>query len=205
MKVFILLVFILIGCTQLKYKSDIGFLNSAQANSPEFPLKINGKTCKDSEGKIGLCSFRIKSDEDLRINLLSWPEDRKINFTCSDNIDFNKSFHVPKKKDFTASITSLDFSDDLSFTCIVKIFRANDEQKISYMAKFHITIVDSKYQGREEIYRLNDHLIIGQHSYYTIINGKAYRHKTSHRIKKENDVLKVLSVSEMGRINSYGF
>lgn len=201
---YLFLILVLLSCAKLEYKTDIGFLNSAQANSPEFPIKINNKTCKDSNGQAGLCSFRLKSDKDLNIDLLKWPEERRINFTCTDNIDFNKTFHVPKKNDFSVSITPSDFSSALSFACIIKIYRGNDEQRIAYMAKFHITVIDSKYQEREEIYKLGESLVIGQHSMITVINGKSYKKKTTYKPKKKEQNTQVISVSEMGRINTYG-
>jgi hypothetical protein len=193
----------LFACQSLKYKSDIGFLNSAQANSPEYLVKINGKFCKDIDGMIGLCAKRIKSNEKITFVLDKRPYSYRVNVECSSLVDFSLSIDVLANSSFEFEITPDKFPEAKTFTCIGEVFPQDREEEVSAFWHTRFVVYDKSYQARESINVQGDQLVLGQHAKYTLLNEeKNISKKTSYNFK---DVKRAWSESEIMRMNFYGY
>lgn len=201
-----LLLFILLtacSCQPIKYQADLGFLNSAQANSPEYLVKINGKYCKDMDGQIGLCAKRIKSNEKIRFIMDKRAYSYRLNVGCSSLVDFNLSVDVLENAVFEFSIDPEAFKEAKSFTCIGEIFPQDRKEEISAFWHTRFVVVDENYQGRESIYSQDGILVLGQNAKYSLLNeDKIIKKKAS---VKSDGVEKAYSESETMRFNYYGY
>jgi hypothetical protein len=194
---------ILVACGQLEYRADLNFLNSAQANSPEYLAFINGKPCKDMDGQIGLCAKRIRSDEKITMALDKRPYAYRLNVVCSSNVDFKLSVDVVEDKPFSFDILPASFGGLKSFTCTGEVFPQDRPQEVSAFWHARFVIYDKNYQAREEIYSARDTIIFGQHAKYTLVNDEiVLKKKTTYNFKK---VKRAFSESELMRFNYYGY
>lgn len=201
-----LLFFILLtacSCQPLKYKADLGFLNSAQANSPEYLVKINGKFCKDLDGEMGLCAKRIKSNEKISFILDKRAYSYRLNVSCSSLVNFKLSVDVLENANFEFSIEPEAFQEAKSFTCIGEVFPQDRSESVSAFWHSRFIVVDKLYQGREEIYSQDGALILGSNAKYTLLNeDKIIKKKTAI---KADGISKAYSESETMRFNYYGY
>lgn len=191
------------ACKDIKYKPDIGFIPSAQANSPEFLVKINGSVCKDMDNQVGLCSKRISSDKALSFKMDVRPYAYRLNVECSAVINFSLSRDIPSGQSAEFSIEPSQFSEAKSFTCIGEIFPQDREEEVSAFWHARFLVFDKNYQGREEIYPLGADLILGQNAKYTLLNEQKFLTK---KVKTDlKGVQKAYSESESMRFNYYGY
>ena len=190
------------SCTPLKYEADIGFLNSAQANSMEYLVKIGNKTCKDVDGIVGLCAKRIASNEDAVFNLEKRPYGYRLNVECSKAIDFKLSIDVLKETNFSFKIPSANYGEEKSFTCIGEVFPDDREQSVSASFSVRFIIFDAQYRSREEIYYDKKLLVLGKNAKYINVDGKEYEKAPAIKIKKFTTAY---SESEMMRFNYAGY
>ncbi len=194
----------LASCSTLKYEADIGFLNSAQANSKEALVHINDALCKDMNGKPGLCATRIRSDLPLRFRQHAMPYGYKLVFTCSSAIGADDSWSVPAGQDFEFHIKPIQFSTVRLFTCIGEIFPQDRLNELSAAWSVRAEVVDAEYKPRESIYHTGSHLVLGQHAKYAVVcdpKCKNYKKKTYVRASKN---ARAWSESEVMRFNFYG-
>lgn len=202
----IVLLFLVVACTALNYVTDKGFKVSAQANSFEFPVKLNGFPCKDMVGKIGTCVTQTGSKNPLTIYLIPRPYSYTVSFKCSAGLDFSKSFDVAENKEFSVAIE--DYRDLKFFQCIGELFPDDREVEVSSKFWFFVKVVDSEYDRREEIYKDEEYFVIGKHSKYVTIcykDGKCkMKKKLTYYKDKDNDVASIVSESEAMRFNYYG-
>lgn len=199
--------FLLASCNSLKYESDIGFLNSAQANSMEYYTLVNGSPCKDMDGKIGLCAKRVNSNQELKFSMDAKPYSYRFNLTCSSAIDSDFSIDIEKEKPFSFLIKPEKFSSVKSFTCIGEVFPHDRNQEVSANWSVRVIVVDSEYQERELIYKTKEKekefLVLGKHALYSNLNGKIYKKKTKLELEKPDSF--AYSESERMRFNYWGF
>lgn len=193
------------NCANIKYQDDVGFLNSAQANNPEFPATINGIFCKDSGGFPGMCSIRIKSNQDVVIHLDPRPYQYTLTLSCTSAINESQSFTVPPDIAFDYTIKSAKFSTVESFLCIGEVSPTNRPGPVSAEFEFRIKIVDVAYIPRETPYVVNDKLIMGEHSKFVNICDKdscrEYQEKPVVMFKGD---VSAYSESLLMRFNYYG-
>ena len=200
---FIFVLLAAISCQQMKYASDLGFLNSAQANSPEYLVKINGKFCKDLDGQIGLCAKRVKSDEKITFVLDKRPYSYRLNVDCSSLVDFKLSVDVLEDNVFEFSIDPELFKEAKSFTCIGEVFPQDRPQEVSAFWHSRFVVFDKEYQARESIYVQGKNLILGQNAKYSILNEeKTIKKKTA---VNSDRVEKAYSESDAMRFNYWGY
>lgn len=201
------------SCASLKYSDDVGFLVSAQADSPEFPVFINGKICKDTDGIPGLCSKRIRSNEPLVIKMDPRPYAYTIRMACTKELGESQAFAVPKNAPFEHAIAPEKFSSLKSFICIGEIFPDDRDLPISAKWEFRAKVEDRIYAQRETPYirakGKKNYLVLGQYAKFSNVfdegQWKAYKEKTIVEIK--GDPAKVVAYSESFncRFNSIGF
>lgn len=204
MLVFLFAILIAISCQHLlPYKPDTGFLNSAQANSPEYLVRINGVYCKDMDGSIGLCAKRVRSDEKISFHLDSRPYAYRLNVTCSSNVGFNLSIDILQNASFDFDIDAGKFSNSKSFTCVGEVFPQDREESVSAFWHARFVVYDKDYQAREAIYSDGKNVILGQYAKYSVINDDIKLKNTS--VYKFKDIKRAFSESEMMRFNYYGY
>jgi hypothetical protein len=195
--------FTITSCQSMKYASDLGFLNSAQANSPEFLVKINGKFCKDVDGQIGLCAKRVKSNEKISFILDKRPYSYRLNVECSASINFKLNVDVIEDTVYEFSISPESFQEQQSFTCVGEVFPQDRPQEVSAFWHTRFVVFDKNYQARESIYSANGQLILGQNAKYSLLNEeKPISKKTA---VKAAGIEKAYSESETMRFNYYGY
>jgi hypothetical protein len=190
----LLLLSIAISCVyNLKYLPDLNFLPSAAANSPEYLISLNDKTCKDVDGIVGLCAKRIKRNEDLRINILAQDYSYTYNLQCSNNINFNKQADVPIHQAVEIIIPHDIYAAVNIFNCSIDITPHDRPEPIASFAAFRIVVMDATYMALPEISRYNKYLVLGQHAYKSIVfendNIKMLNKKTYYETKAEKAVV----------------
>lgn len=175
------------SCRSIKYKPDLGFMNSAQANSMEYYVRINDKICKDMDNKVGLCAKRIASNKKLTFSFDVRPYSYTLTLRCTGAIDSDFSIDIAKGSLYSFSIIPEKFSHVKTFTCIGEIFPHDRDQQIS--ATFHVRVVvfDGKYVERELVYtkmkRKSKFIVFGSHAKYVTYNNKHYKNKPSIKTK----------------------
>lgn len=193
----------LVACSPLEYKDDIGFLNSAQANSMEYLAKINGKVCKDVDGQVGLCAKRISNAENAIFTFDARPYSYRLNVKCTKELNFELSVDVLENKAFTFTIPKGNYSELLSFTCIGEVFPEDRDGQVSASFQVRFIVYDSQYRMREQIYFEGSNIVLGQHAKYALVDGKAHSKKTYLKLKKKP--VMAYSESKMMRFNYYGY
>lgn len=207
----ITILIILSSCTNIKYKSDKGFVLPVTGGSLESIVYIDLRPCKDMDGQLGMCSKRIYHDRNLTISIPPRNYDYNINIMCSRSINFNNNYDVVKNREFKIEIDKNIYSDVSHFTCIGSI-APMDRGIVSHKFEVRVRIIDSDYIKRNKITQYdkgkNIYLILGQYSKYVQVslNGewKFYKEKTVLKVKKKNiHKVKVISESESGRLTYY--
>lgn len=209
----LVLVGILAACSTLSYVDDSDFLVSAQADSPEFPVYINGKICKDTDGIPGLCSKRIRSNEALTLHMDARPYSYVLQLACTKELGESQSFSIQKDMPFEHSIKPENFSRVKSFICIGEVLPDDREMPISAKWEIRAKIVDQAYVRRETPYFKTDKgktfLIMGQHAKFSSVFDqgawKAFKEKTVIEIKGKPENVIGYSESFNARFNSIGF
>lgn len=198
---------ILCSCNEIKYQADIGFLNSAQANSFEYFVTINGAPCKDMDNKIGLCAKRIESNAPLKFKIDPKPYGYSFNLRCTKELNSDYSINIAKDQAYEFSIAPEKFATVKSFTCIGEIFPEDRPQEISGNFQVRAIVFDSNYIERELVYtkevKKDTYLVFGKYAKYTFLNGKTYKEQTAIKINKDQKNFGY-SESENLRVNSYG-
>lgn len=202
----LLLPLLLLSCSPIKYESDIGFLNSAQANSMEYLVRVNGAACKDMDGGIGLCAKRVASDKPIAFKMDAREYAYRFNLQCTSTINSDFSIDIQKEKPLEFSITPEKFAAVKSFTCIGEVFPQDRDQEVSANWSVRVVVVDSAYLPREIIYSETDgkksYLVMGKHAKYVSVGGKIA--KSSTRVKVEDINIEAYSESERMRFNYSG-
>ena len=206
MKLILLLTIFLLtacSCQPIKYSSDVGFLNSAQANSMEFLVRLNGSPCMDMDGKVGLCARRIANNESLIFTQGKRPYGYRIYLKCSNSVGVDESFDILPNAPFKYEIKPEKLEGVKSFTCIGEIFPFDRDQEISALWSARIIVLDNKYTKRETIYKIKkrkkDYLVMGKHAKYVFLNGDWKNKKTTVRVKGNKNL--AYSESERMRFN----
>lgn len=191
----ILLLLASCACKPIDYLSDNtpSFMSSAEANSYEYPAKINGKICT-------LCATQFKLSQGMTIELPARPYGYELKIYCSRNIDFNKEFSVGENQSFKIKFSYEEIGNEELFICSGII---NPRDRLSPIAaKFQVTanVVSERYDAREEIYRDKDlNVVFGERAFYSTCNGQTEKKLTVGPAKKCKGF--VFSESEKMRFN----
>jgi hypothetical protein len=203
----------LMACTTLPYKDDTGFLVSAQANSPEFPVYINGTLCKDLDGNPGLCSKRIGSTDDIKLHFDAQAYAYDLTVSCSSPITVQGA-SVASGQAFDLTISNAQMQGQLSFVCIGEVFPQDRSQAVSAKWEIRIVVRDANYVAREGIYVGQDSdgnpaIILGQYarSAWVFDNGEWSQHKEDTIVTLKGDPTKAKAYSEsfVMRYNYFNF
>lgn len=202
--------------TTIKYKDDVGFLVSAQANSPEFPIYIQNKLCRDMDGNLGACTKRIKSNESVNIKFDPQPYAYTIHLYCSKDTNINFSQDVKAGDTFNYSIQPSQFNTLRSFTCVGEIFPLDRVRPVSAKFEVRFIVFDEIYTNREQAYLVQDKkgrnwLVLGQYAknsrVYDCLKNKCewkdYLEETIVRVYSPEKVL-AYSQSYAMRYNLFG-
>ena len=167
----LLLMYVFVACTPtLKYIDDKELPVSAQVNSPELPVYINGALCKDTDDIPGLCSKRIKADEDLEITIDPIPYAYRFALGCSDSIKTSVSSDVLVNVQFKTTITKDKYQQAKSFTCIGEIHPKDRPNTVSAKFELRVKVVDPKHQAREKMQLYRDgnkkFLVLGANAFH---------------------------------------
>lgn len=194
------------GCPKIKYEDDIGQLNSAQANSMEYPVKINGKVCKDSNNQVGLCAFRTASDKSVVFHFDPRPYSYTLDIKCSSTIDSNYNVPVEKDRAHTYTIAAEKFRGVRSFTCNGEVFPHDRNNNLSASWSARVVVVDDSYQVRERIYwHKEGYLVLGKYAKYSVVcTGSACKAYSKATVVEAPKHAKAFSESEVMRFNYYG-
>lgn len=195
--------------TSCEYKADLGFLNSAQANYPDYLAQINGKFCVDMDGISGLCGKRIATNQDLIFKLQPKPYQYRIQFICSSKINADFSTTVNKDEEFSWKLESEVFNQQKSFTCISEIFPLDREEEVSSKFEVRVKVYDEEYIPMDKIRSSKKNgktaLTFGKHAKFTKVcvdnECRDYKQKTYIKINPEKEYF-IWTESELMR-NSY--
>lgn len=168
---------LLSGCVNLDYKSDLGFMPSAFGNSPEYLLKLNGTVCKDTDGFIGFCAKRIKSNQDLVINIIPQQYAYTFQLDCTDTVGSDTSFDVLAGVQLNHVIPAIKYQDQEVFNCTVDILPHYGPEPVAAFAAFRIMVVNKDYISLDSIVQQGRYIVMGRHSYLSNVGGKEYKEK----------------------------
>lgn len=193
-------------CTSIKYEDDIGFLNSAQANSMEWMVTIDGRVCKDLDGLIGACTKRIKSNQSPVLKHDSRPYAYQVHVVCSKGTGIDFSQDVEANKTWTYTIDAEAVKDFKSFSCVGEIFPQDRANSISMLWQIRFVVVDVAYQRREILQGDSRGFLFGRHAKYAKACGrsgcKSFSKTTAVKFKNG---IRAYSESEQGRFNYLGY
>lgn len=193
------------SCQSLKYQADNAFLNSAQANSMEYFVRVNRKPCRDIDDKYGLCAKRIASNETLTFSMDQRPYAYRFELKCSSSVDTDFAIDIEAYKPFSFKIEPEQFEGVKSFTCIGEIFPHDRDQEVSATWSVRVVVYDHEYLEREIIYKKRERgrnfLVMGVHAKYVSINGKSYKRKPVVKVKSKR--IFAYSESERMRFNYF--
>jgi hypothetical protein len=197
--IILLSIFYFSGCQSIKYSDDIGFMSSAEAGYENLPAFINKKPCLDMDGIIGRCSKAIASDKPLLIQLPVRPYSYNYSVSLTSGVgcvdvkinDVTQQmcppikFDVPEKAqvDITIPITSYI----PLFMIVGRIAPDDRPEPISALFRALITVYDSGYSQREQIFEYEKYIVMGEHAHFTDIifeNGiVSYKNKPAINLK----------------------
>lgn len=213
---FIILLFVIMftSCTGLQYEDDEGYNMPVPAGSLESLVMIGDKPCVDMDGEVGICSKRLSSDADLVLKLTPKPYPYNINVTCSSNINFNESFDIPQKTEFSITVPSSKFFDKVHFICVGTIKPLDEREFVLTKFEVRVRVVQADYVKRSNIFAIKhkgkQYLILGEHNKYSMVfrNGKwlYYNKRPTLLVDGHNlNEIKVISESKIGRMSYFNF
>jgi hypothetical protein len=170
------------SCSSCKYEHDVSFLGSALANSPEFLIKFkdkNGQTCKDVDGKIGLCAKRIRANEKLSLWHMPRPYSYTLKITCTGN--YEETISIQKNESYILKIDTQLFPK--TFFCRGEVFP--NVRKSSAFWDITIIKIDERYEELEKPRvvknRFKTKFYLGVNSRFST---RLSKNKTKHYSKK---------------------
>lgn len=193
------------SCASLPYESDqSGFLVSAQANSSEFPVYLNGKLCIDMEGQAGLCSKRLRSNEDLTFRFDPQEYSYLLTLNCSTGLPPVAPATVPAKQGFTLKIRQADISAAgfRRFTCIGEINPQDRGEPVSAKFTVSVAVYDVAYLQREAMgfttKKGKTYLVTGKYARQAWVfdQGKWTRHRETTLVQIKGPIHEVRAYSE---------
>jgi len=192
---FILCLLFIVGCTScdpIKYKSDLTFISSGFANSPEYFVRISGKPCKDMDGIIGGCYKRHKKNRDLKFELAAQRYAYTFKLSCTEGIlagyqaNQNEPINILKNKAFDFEISNLVLRRFKRFICRGRVFPADKRPKdTDAFFEVRVVLVDADYTFRESInkqtYKKKPYVVLGKHARL----GKIYADNKWHYLREK--------------------
>ncbi len=193
-------------CSSIPYEDDIRFLNSAQANSMEWLLRVDGAVCKDMEGIIGACTKRVGSQSDVLLQHDPRPYGYRVDVECTDGTGIVFRHDVPKGEPWQYTLEHGDFEGFRSLSCQGEIFPHGRGNSLSALWQIRLIVFDDRYEGREEIYYLDEELIMGKHAKFTnwCFEGKCRVDDELTTVNTEPGA-KAYSESEVMRFNYWNY
>lgn len=211
---YLTLLLLLVGCktwfTKDKtYVPDTAFIPSGLANSLEYPVIVKDRICADVEGIPGLCSVRVKSNDDLTIKFLPQQYGYRLLLQCSRSLGIDTTKDVPKNTPFQILLSHSDYNMLKSFICIGEILPA-DRGEVSSKFEIRVKVYSEEYSKREDIHMIQRgddyYLHFGTHALYTSVfqNGEwsHYEEKIEIHLTSPEHVI-AFSESQNGRFNFY--
>lgn len=198
----IVLIFLFVGCSCIPHISDNSFMVSAQANSAEFPIKINGKDCKDINGQMGICAVSLPNGIDIAVDHAVRPYNYRLAVICTESANLNTSRDVLKNSPHKLILQGINFQHLALLYCEGEIFPDDRKDVVSMKWKLLVNLVDPDYIKREEAYVANGQVVFGQHALHTYYNEKYFPKGT---VVKEKVGAKGNSESFSGRFNYVGY
>ena len=192
---------VIAACTSLPYKDDLGFLVSAQADSPEFPVYINGHLCTDMEGNPGLCSKRIKSTEDVTFKFDPQSYAYLVTVACPNGVGVPDAT-VPAGQPYSFTLTHAQMGSYRTLVCIGEVSPQDRQPRVSAKFEVTITIVDAQYVQREQMFFTkkdgDTYVVLGEfaRSAWVYDNGQWTQHSKDTTVKIQGDPAKAKAYSE---------
>lgn len=201
--------FLVSACNTLPYRDDIGFLVSAQANSHEFPVRVNGSVCRDMKNLPGACTIRVRSDEPIVFRFDPMPYAYQFNARCTTGVDVPPGASVPPDQVYTWTIQPDAFRDFRSIACVGEILPQDRPAPVSASWRVTILVVDAAYEKREGAYITEDngkkYLVLGQYArmawVFDLGRWVRYSQKTIVELKGKPEDVRAYSESYAMRYN----
>lgn len=198
------LIFGMTSCGSLPYEDDIGFSVSAQANSMEFPIRLNGRVCADLDGQPGMCSKRLSSKEDLVVHFDPQDYPTNIRVRCTKGLEITPAVSVPAKQayDWKIPATAIAAANLIEFTCIGEVLPQDRDPPISAKFKISVSIYDAAYKVREQAYLTTEkgktYLVLGKYARRAWVydQDKWAYHKEDTIVQVKGDPTKLIAYSE---------
>lgn len=141
----LLLILFSCSCNGLKYESDMKVtLSSGAAEYPNFPAKVQGKTCKNSDEELGSCMINLFENENLEVVFPKRPYTYKLDVVCSSRIDFSPFYNVGEDQEFKVTIPNHKYnnlSENQSYFLCTFLIIPNDGRKaVSAITRLFVNV-----------------------------------------------------------------
>lgn len=196
--------------TGIKYESDRGMLAPYQAEALEFPVMVNGATCKDMSGKVGACTKIVSEREDINYEVVPLAYNYNIKIRCSSAVNFNYEADVLENETHKAVLSKVLYQNIPEFICSGRI-TPSDRNFVSSRFELRVRVQDGQYITRGEGHIIESkgktYLNMGKNALYTYVyDGNkwvTYVKKPLIEIKKNKSAMKAFSESSIMRLNYY--
>ena len=195
------------GCPpKLDYEADELKMNAAIAGISEYPIVIDGKPCKDSNGEPGACLIRLGRNVPLEITIMPNPEPMHMFVVCTAALDWGIDEDVPEKliRKYQIPISKYE-NINHTFYCKGNIYPRETPEAVKSTFMFFVELVDQGYEKRSTPYKFEDWLIMGKHArHVTCYEKNQWKYYSKKPVLKAENKQLCYSISYMWRINSYG-
>lgn len=177
------------SCGGIPYNDDVGAQASAQANSHEVPVRVQGEVCRDLKKKPGACMVQIKSDEAVRVRIDPMDYSYRLLITCTTGMDVPASVSVAANQVYTLTIEPKVFQDFRTFSCIGEISPDDRPQQLSGKWRMSAIVVDASYQKMDGMYVGNqdnkNYLVNGENcrTAWILMDGKWTRYSKTTAVE----------------------
>lgn len=204
--ILMLLVLCFASCKQLKYVADMQFNPSAYANSPEYPVQINGKWCVDGSGMGGFCVVRQPEEKDMLIRIQPQLYGYRIRVQCSSLTGIDVTYDILPQKEFTMTISKEKFKEFNVISCVGNIYPSDRPEPIGAMFELRARVIRNDYTPKTNIYWKEGYQVFGSDSYIsTFYLDDQWTQKKEATVIKTEKPLFGISESYKMRFSYYGF
>lgn len=188
------------ACVGLEYEEDLLVMGSAAAGSPEFPVTVNGKLCRDNDGLPGFCAVRHQRGADFEVRVETLQYDATVEWDCTRAVQPFTETYTVRKGDPAKKLTVGKEMFGLSrvFSCTVKVLPLDRPEPIASFARISVSLVDEKYIALPRPYPSGRGFVFGSNAHYVKYKDAAGWHEG-----KKLTAVKSETVS-MAFVESYG-
>ncbi len=164
---FLVIILLLSNCahSSLPFQIDLAYKSSGEAGSYEQAVLLNGKVCKDLDGRPGSCILTLKKSLSLSVSLLPRSYAFGLFLSCNNGISFKKD--IEANKAFSVTISPDRWANVEEVNCIGVVSPLDRPEPITSKFRFIVELISIDYSYREEIYLEDGKINLGHFALYS--------------------------------------